>query len=328
MAEQGRGTPLTRRRVLAGAGVGALVAAGAVAWTFRPTPVDDRSGWREGAPLPDARGETKAAVLGGRIYVPGGMHGAGQSTAETVVLGPESDWEQVAPMPRPLNHHATAALDGLLYVVGGARSYGDPPERHVFVYDPSAEEWTGGPPLPEGRMGHELVTLDGRLYLVGGETTDSHDTLVLEGGTWKRAAPVPTPRHHLAAAAVDGTVLAVGGRHDGENLATVERYDPSADAWESLEATPTARSGAVGVALDGRFHLIGGEDPSPVEGWTTDRHEVYDGEGWREAAPLPLELHGAPGAVRDGQIYVVGGAWRPGALSVTAWNDGVFVYGA
>lgn len=319
------GSRITRRRVIAG--VGLLLAGGVGAWTFRPAPVEDREGWREAARMPTARGEMKGAVLDDRLYVPGGLEGLGDSLARTDVYDPAADaWVSAAPMPEPLNHHATATLDGTLFVAGGNSRFDDPPEDHVFAYDPAADAWEVRDPLPEGRWGHELVALDGRLYLVGGESTGSDDTLVFDGGGWTRRAPVPTPREHLAAGVLDDRILAVGGRRAGGNDPAVEAYDPDADEWMRIDAEPTARSGAAGAVVDGTFHLAGGEDPRTIRGWTTDRHETYDGGDWREAPALPLGLHGPAAVALDDAFYVVGGAWRQGPLSATAWSDRVFVH--
>lgn len=318
-------TLLTRRRALVGGGV--LAVGGATAWTFRPDPVSDSAGWSERARMPTERGEMKGAVLEDRIYVPGGLTGLGDSTARTDVYDPNADeWKRGSSMPEPLNHHAAAALDGTLYVVGGNREFDDPPEDHVFAYDPDADAWTELDPLPEGRWGHELVAYDGRLYVVGGRTTDTHDLLIFDGEDWDRGPPIPTPRDHLAAEVFEDRILAVSGRWDGENDPTVEAYDPEENEWASIDAEPTARSGTAGAVVDGRFHLGGGEDPSTLTGWTTDAHEVFDGENWKDASAVPLPLHGPTALTHDDAVYVIGGAWRHGLFSVTAWSDRTFVY--
>lgn len=324
------GPTITRRRVLAG--VGLLLAGGLGAWTFRPAPVADRADWREAASLPTARGEMKGAVVDGRLHVPGGLEGIGDSVARVDVYDPGTDdWEPAAPMPEPLNHHASAVLDGTLFVVGGNRRIDDPPEAHVFAYDPAADAWAVRDPLPEGRWGHELVAHDGRLYLVGGASTGSDDTLVFDGAGWSRSAPMPTPREHLAAGVLDDRILAVGGRRDDGNDPTVEAYDPGTDEWTRVDAEPAARSGAAGAVVDGTFHLAGGENPEAIGGWTTDRHQTFAGGAapdadWQEAPPLPLSLHGPTAVAHEGAFYVVGGAWRQGLLSATAWSDRVFVH--
>ena len=319
-------TYLTRRRAIAG-GAGLLAVGGATAWTFRPAPVSDSEGWTELARLPTERGEMNGAVLEDRIYVPGGLTDLGETTDRMDVYDPVADeWEPVASMPEPLNHHAAAALDGSLYVVGGNREFDDPPEDHAFAYDPADDEWTVLDPAPEGRWGHELVAFDDHLYVVGGHTTDSHDVLRFDDQEWERGEPIPTPRDHIAAEVVDDRILTASGRWDGENDPAVEAYDPAADEWDVIDAEPTARSGTAAASIDGQFHLGGGEDPSTVTGWTTDTHEVFDGEIWTDAPDVPLPLHGPTAVAYDGAFFVIGGAWRQGALSVTACSDRVFVY--
>ena len=68
---------------------------------------------------------------------------------------------------------------------------------------------------------------------------------------WTALAYVPTARDHLAAAAVDGRLYAVGGRIDGNysrNLTSNEAYDPATDRWEQRAPMPTARSGIAAPA--------------------------------------------------------------------------------
>ena len=318
--------PIGRRRFLSGTAL-ALVPLTAN-FLARPAPLTEREGWERLADLPSARGEMKATAVGGRIYVPGGMAGPlGRSTERLAVYDPEADeWAVAAPMPTPLNHHAVTALEGMVYVTGGNRSFSDPPEDHAFRYDPDTDEWETLPALPEGRWGHECVAHEGRLYVVGGETSGGHEVLRFDGGDWQRLAAIPTPRDHLAAGVVDEEVLVAAGRWEGDNEDAVEAYDPATDEWRQLEASPTPRSGMAAGVLGGELHLAGGEDPSALTGWTTDRHERLSGEEWQLAPSIPLPLHGPATAVHEETMYVIGGAWRQGLFSPTSWSSRVFAY--
>jgi N-acetylneuraminic acid mutarotase len=170
--------------------------------------------------------------------------------------------------------------------------------------------------MPEPRRAHAAVALDGRLYVVGGVVGDralqaptwAYDPAT---GDWQRdLAPLPTYREHLASVAVDGAIIAIGGRGT-KNVDAVERYDPATNTWSSLASLPTARSGLTAAVLDGAIHVIGGENPDPLRVYR--EHEVFDvADGtWSIAPPLDHGRHGLGSGVIDGTLYVVGGGPNP-----------------
>lgn len=295
--------------------------------------------------MPSERGEMQAAVLDGRVHVPGGLEGMGESTDRHEVYDVEADeWVSAAAMPEPRNHHAVASVGGEVFAFGGNDNVlTDPPIDDVFAYDPEADEWTARGSMPDGRWGHESAVVDGTVYLVGGETDGDPEpapTLAYDPveDEWERWTPVPTQRDHLSVEAVGGEVIAAGGRGAGdaeppffeEPVDVVEVYDPEADAWSEREPMPESSSGmAAGVSGDD-LYLAGGENPSAATGDTYDVHQAYSrsGDEWKLREPLPVESHGQASVVHGGRLYVVGGAERQGFTSPSSWTDRVFVYPA
>src|SRR5512132_3478640 len=50
--------------------------------------------------------------------------------------------------------------------------------------------------------------------------------------SWREANPMITPRSHLSAVAVGGSIYAIGGLERGEASTSVfDRYDAGADTW-------------------------------------------------------------------------------------------------
>ena len=85
-----------------------------------------------------------------------------------------------------------------------------------------------------------------------------------DANRWAALAAIPTPRDHLAVAAVDGLLYAIGGRINGNyarNLDVNEVYNPRTDRWQRLSPIPTARSGIAAAVLQGRIFVVGGEAP-------------------------------------------------------------------
>ncbi len=129
---------------------------------------------------------------------------------------------------------------------------------------------------------------------------------------WRRLAAAPSERTEVAAATAGGRIYVAGGyAPDGATVATVELYDPAADAWVAGPDLPVAVNHAMAATLDGAVHVAGGYggDRRP------SRQAVrLEGDRWRQLAPLP-EGRAAGGLVAlDGRLYLVGGV-GPGGLA-------------
>ena len=71
-----------------------------------------------------------------------------------------------------------------------------------------------------------------------------------------------TRRSSVGLAVLNGYLYAVGG-YDGvarQCLNSVERYDPEADAWSSVEPMTQRRSGAAVAVLENMLYAIGGHN--------------------------------------------------------------------
>src|SRR5438876_3075217 len=102
-----------------------------------------------------------------------------------------------------------------VYVMGG---YSDgPPIARAFHLARGASAWRELAAMPEARAAAAAVAIGERIYVVGGANaqglaaaTFEYDPAV-DRWTASKAA-ILTRRDHLAAAALDGRVCAVGGR--------------------------------------------------------------------------------------------------------------------
>lgn len=316
------------RGVCVSLAVAAALAAGGVAACSAggsPAPDDDDPDprWSEAAPLPQPIQELHAAVLGGRIYVAGGLDGSGGATDAAFRYDPAADlWEPIASLPAPRHHMPLAVVAGSLYAVGGLGPEGFIGVSTLWRYDEAGDRWLERAPLPRPRGASAVVAVDGKLIAVGG--FDEGRRLVAEthiydpaADAWSEAAPIPTPRDHLGAAEVDGIVYAVGGRplDPDRNFAVVEAFDPEAGAWTPQAPMPTPRGGLAVAVVAGRLHVLGGETSRSVFG----EHEVYDpaADGWAPLPDLPTPRHGLGAAAVEGRIFTIGGGPRAG-LAQTA----------
>jgi N-acetylneuraminic acid mutarotase len=312
-------------RLAAVAVVGIALAVGgylAVQLLTSPNPKEARD-WELLATLPNARGETAAAVAGGRLYVLGGLSGLGlEATAEATRYDPATDrWETLPALPAARHHAAAAALDGTVYLSGGGSSTG--PARDLWALSIDGGTWSALAPMPEPRFSHRMLAVEGRLYVVGGRGGSS--VLIYDPATdsWSSGAEMPAPRDHLAAVAVGDEIWAIGGRIEGEVQDRVDIYDIEADAWRAGPALPQATSAASEGLLGSVILVSGGEYPARdlmVDAhWQLDT-ALGDAAEWEPLSPPPLTVHGAHGAVLGDRLLIAGGASRPGPSSRFAWS--------
>ena len=88
------------------------------------SPVDQQQSgvgvWDTRAPLPTARQEMPSALLGGRIYTPGGYDAQGATVATLEIYDPAANvWTTGPSMPEGRNHPGVTVAGGLVFVTGG-----------------------------------------------------------------------------------------------------------------------------------------------------------------------------------------------------------------
>jgi len=127
----------------------------------------DDGTWEQQAPKPTAVANVKAAVVGERIYVPGGLIAGDQPTDVLEVLDAATgQWSQGTPLPKPLFGYALIADNQGFWICGGWDG-----QRYVtdtYRYRAANDAWETGPPLTMARGFAAGALLDGRIYLTGG----------------------------------------------------------------------------------------------------------------------------------------------------------------
>ncbi len=218
--------------------------------------------WSSGANKPTVSANSAAAALNGRIYVLGGYDPDSYDEYYDVVevYDPaDDDWTTAAHLPQALSSAAATSYDGKIYLFGGSTS--NDLSNQSYVYDPALDEWSEIEPLPtDGLAVASAVTLGDYLYVAGGwsNRTEFYRYDPAED-TWTTLAPMSVGRNGLALAAIGDYIFAAGGGDGWYGLDAAERYDPIANQWVTLlPLSDGNRSGAGGVAVDGRFYVIGG----------------------------------------------------------------------
>jgi N-acetylneuraminic acid mutarotase len=168
-----------------------------------------------------ARGGSGIAVVGGLIYVVGGLRN-GQAQAQVDVYDPAFDqWEDLPDLPEVRDHMVAVRLGERLFVAGGRNVEIGAHTDRVHVWDPSRPRWEEAAPMPTSRAGMAAAALGGRLYVVGGEGNEAEPSGVFAAtevydpveDRWAQLEPMPTPRHGMGAASNEerGLIWVPGG---------------------------------------------------------------------------------------------------------------------
>jgi DNA-binding CsgD family transcriptional regulator len=217
--------------------------------------------WSNRNPKPTPVGFVSAAVVGDKIYVPGGIGAGQQIQAILEVYDPVRDrWQESAPLPEPLGAYGLTAFHGQIYLFGGSGTQGY--SDAVYRYDPDADSWTAMQSLDMARGFLAAAAVGDRIYVVGGYDDeaefDSCDAFDPAEGTWSPCASMTQRRGGLAAVSVREQLYALGGGMEGY-LVFNERYDPRFDTWSPI-GTPVNEEwqGLGATFISPSIYAIGG----------------------------------------------------------------------
>lgn len=253
-----------------------------------------------------------SCAVKGKIYVfgigwgPGG--GVPQGVAEYDMVS--DTWAPLPNMPVPRGWATTSVVRNKCYVIGGASQFGGPALDVVEEFTPATGEWRSRAPLPEARTLAASATAGGKIFVLGGGTRDSffassHSRVAIYDPAidkWDVGAEMPTPRHLLEAAAIDGHIYAIGGRSNATGITSVvERYNSATNVWTTVARIPAALDGHSAGVLSGLLYSFGGNGSSEVN--------LYDpsSDQWKSRADMIHARWGHTSAIVDGQIIAIGG---------------------
>lgn len=183
-------------------------------------PSDDT--WSPVARMPEeeARGASAVGVMGGKVYVAGGLRGG--AVDDFSVYDPSDDtWTTLPDLPARLDHLVGGVIDGVFYVSGGRERRISAHRPSMYAFDPDLGVWESRSPLLTSRAGHAGVVFDGRFLVFGGEGSEDDPNGVFD---------------------------------------QVEMYDPTEDAWTSLAPMITRRHGTGAAEVGGKIYVPGGAD--------------------------------------------------------------------
>ena len=219
---------------------------------------------------PTAVYDASAAVIGEKIYVPGGIQEDGSLTNVVEVFNPrKNEWEKCAELPVAISSYGLAAYEGQIYLFGGWDS--EKPLDTVWRYDPTADAWYQASPMPTARMHPAVLAEGGKIYVMGGSdgegklnTNESYSPYIeLEKeNPWKVEPDLPEKLSGYTAIklydkiAIIGEKSFVSGAIDQFHYSTIQRE------WQIININSESTSPiseAAYVLLGDNIYAIGGK---------------------------------------------------------------------
>jgi DNA-binding CsgD family transcriptional regulator len=228
----------------------------------------DLGSWQPVTEKPTAVGDVSAAVISGKIFVPGGKLSDGSMTNVLEIYDPQRNtWSTGSPLPTAVSAYALAAFEGRLYLFGGwdGKRY----LNSAFAYDPSSDIWTTLPSMLTARAFAGAAVSGERVYVLGGRNQGGILNLSESflpnyesgaGEAWSSAVPLPEGRYGMGVTSVAGFIYVVGGAAEEKSELPTLVFLPSNGTWSisSDDITqPVVNPGV--VTIEAFLYSIGGE---------------------------------------------------------------------
>lgn len=223
----------------------------------------------ESLPLkPLAVADIKAAVVGGKIYVPGGRLASGEMSNALEIFDPRQvTWTKGAPLPTGLSGYALVGFEGRLYLFGGwdGTGYLD----SVYEYDPVQDAWKVKSPMPTARAYAGAAVANGKICVVGGfdgkqslAVNEAYQPSLDDGiqNAWQTGPEMPHARYAAGVGSLVDTIYVVGGigAADGQEVMPMQ-YQSQAGLWQEFDVPPGERVEFPDlVAVGSRLYILGG----------------------------------------------------------------------
>lgn len=238
--------------------------------------------WSELQPKPTAVKAAGAVILGGKVYVPGGLQADNKLNNKLEVYDPRIDqWEERKPMPIALSNYGIASYEGTLYLFGGWDGTKD--TNIVLRYDPKDDNWTEMTSLPDPRTSSSAIVIGDIIFVIGG-SYDGKSSLTnyvyspnLDNGVddpWSLQLSLDNDAQFIGGHEVSGSLFLFSVENNGD--IRLQNFVPQNNMWSSYTEKPTVApaNGSQIASLGGNIYFIGGIDVSGKPSNMVVRYQV------------------------------------------------------
>ena len=245
----------------------------------------------------------------------------GGPTSDISVYNPRADmWHPSGiELPFPWAYMESVTHNNNIYLAGGSCINDGVVRLHRNI-------WRLGPDMTFTKLSHMrqrrnfvgLAETGGEIFAMGGlgggvggtaqlteQRLNSVEVYNIDKNQWRNISPMNKVRSDLGAAAVKGTVFAVGG-FDGVNpTRSVERYCPKTGTWRLMPQMAIGRSGVKCASLGSLLLAVGGWDGAK----RLTSGEIFDTatNKWRFLPDMETPRSNHTLALVEGSLIAVGG---------------------
>lgn len=183
--------------------------------------------------------------------------------------------------------------------------------------------WRTGAPMPHPGYGFACAELEGKVYCIGGLTEGAVDSVIARraneaydarADSWITGlAPLPQPCWFAGCAVLEGRIYVIGGFDGKRELRRVMRYDPRANAWDTVASLPIPLQALAAVAYNGGIHALGGYTTSSGRPYFSRRAYRFipdSGPGrWVETDSMRTPRASFAASELAGRLFVTGGKY-------------------
>ena len=177
--------------------------------------------------------------------------------------------------------------------------------KSTLCYIPSQNKWYKLASMLSKRKSYSQSTTSchRKLYCIGGSSygypAECYDPST---NTWTAMKSFNQDIHFAAVVTFQGLLYVIGGEDEnGEDLSTVQTYNPETNLWKKVASLSTARADICAVAGKKFLYAVGGNWLKIVE-----RFDPTE-KAWDTIAPTLEEREGACGAAVNEKVFVFGG---------------------
>jgi DNA-binding CsgD family transcriptional regulator len=236
---------------------------------FRYSPEMDS--WEQLNDKPTPVADVNGALIGEKIYVPGGRLADGSPTDILEIYDPRRDsWSAGERLPEAVSAYALADFEGQMYLFGGWD--GERALDVVYVYDPVADAWREGTRMTTPRRDHGAVALADKIVVLGGRNAEgalkeavsyfpSRDASGED--PWEGFVDLPEARYGFGVANSGGVVYVFGGMSNGDAKRDIPYAYQFADSdWRSIQIELThIRTPPIVIPIGLRIYILFFEEP-------------------------------------------------------------------
>jgi N-acetylneuraminic acid mutarotase len=230
---------------------------------------------------------------------------------------PDGNTTRVSTLPQAVHDSAGVLLGADVFTFGGGEANTIATVQRVHG---GAASVAGQMPQPRSDL--VAAAINGTAYVLGGFDGTNGITDVLattDGAQFRTVAHLPQSVRYAALAVVDGRIWLFGGEHDGNNVTTVQVFDPATGTVRIAAQLPQTLAHASAVVLDGRVLIMGGRHAGALQNAILQFDPATGATS--PAGTLPYAVADAGAAVVDNVAYVVGGETPAITASVIALRD-------